>query len=89
MVDTLRPIASCRPHDRAALLRDVATRCDRLVDEIIAATGWTLIQIAVRLGCSERALTNWRTGDAEPGTARFEAIKLLRDEVVHDRKRTG
>lgn len=57
-----------------------------MVDEIIAATGWTQIQIAVRMDCSERALANWRTGDAEPGTARFEALKLLHDEVTANRK---
>lgn len=89
MIDTLRPPAKCRPHDRAALLRNVARECDDLVEAIIRETGWTQLQIAVRLGCSERALANWRTGDAEPGHGRVVALKLLLLEVRGDRKQTG
>lgn len=90
MSDTLKPPAKCRPHDRSEILRDVASRCDRMVASIVAKTGWTQVQIAVRLGCSERALLSWCKGDSEPGTGRFEAIRLLHEEVTAgDCRRTG
>lgn len=79
-------LAKCRPNDRAALLRGVALQVDRLVGEIMTATGWTQLQVAIRLDCSERALLNWRTGDAEPGAARVDAIEVLHAEVAAERR---
>lgn len=82
-IGTPRP---CRPNDRALLLRGVALQVDALVEEIMTVTGWTQLEVATRLGCSERALEKWRTGDAEPGAARVAGIEMLAAEVGAKRK---